>query len=590
MLSRTQRLHLQKRLSRLYGDEAHRLTRRFEAMLGRYGVGAGDPEPDELWDHRTSVLITYADTLQEKEKAPLKTLRGFLAERLKGVFSTVHILPFFPWSSDDGFSVIDFRAVHPEYGRWADVEDIGRDFELMFDLVLNHCSRRSAWFRDFVTGIAPARWYFLPMDPSTDLSAVVRPRPWPLLTKTSTRDGPAHVWTTFSADQIDLNWQNPDVLFEFLDILFLYLSKGCRLFRLDAVAFLWKRLGTSCLHLPETHEIVKLFRDVLDWVAPRAILLTETNVPHEENISYFGEDDEAHMVYNFSLPPLLLYSLLKGEAGLLRDWAGGLPALSPRQCFFNFTASHDGIGVRPLQGLLSDAEMEWLVEETRSRGGRVSTKANRDGSESPYELNITYRDALGVSGNPDLGMDRFLLSQAIVLGFKGIPALYIHSLLGTHNDEEAVERTGQNRAINRSKLALDEVSSRLDDPSTEEARIFSRLSEWMRIRARHPAFHPASRMEVLNFGDSVFAFLRTSRTGVEKILCLYNMTAKKQAVDWNACFPGGKPESSLRELLSQKRVQAQSGKLSIAPYHAAWLMVKGAGRKSPRAKSSADND
>ncbi|MEX0326258.1 MAG: alpha-amylase family glycosyl hydrolase, partial [Puniceicoccaceae bacterium] len=273
MLSRLQKQQLQKRLGRLYGDQAVDLVRRFEAMVGRYGVGLEYPPPGDLWDHRTTVLITYADTIREGEAKPLRALHKFLTEHLRGVFSTVHLLPFFPWSSDDGFSVIDFRKVHPDYGKWEDVEAVGEDFELMFDLVLNHCSRKSQWFRDFVTGIAPARWYFLPMDPETDLSSVVRPRPWPLLTKTSTRDGPVHVWTTFSDDQMDLNWQNPDVLFEFLDILFLYLSKGCRIFRLDAVAFLWKQVGTSCLHLPETHEIVKLFRDVLSWVDPRTILL-----------------------------------------------------------------------------------------------------------------------------------------------------------------------------------------------------------------------------------------------------------------------------------------------------------------------------
>ena len=282
MLSQEQRQHLHKRLHRLYGDEAIRLLTRFEALVGRYGVGISPPAVQEPWDHRSCVLITYADSIKQEGRAPLRALHGFLNERLRGVFSTIHLLPFFPWSSDDGFSVVDFRAVQKEYGSWADVEGIGKDFDLMFDLVLNHCSRKSSWFRDFVTGIAPARWYFLPMDPATDLSAVVRPRPWPLLTKTSTRDGPAHVWTTFSADQVDLNWQNPDVLFEFLDILFLYLAKGCRIFRLDAVAFLWKRLGTSCLHLPETHEIVKLLRDVINCVALNAILLTESNVPHEE--------------------------------------------------------------------------------------------------------------------------------------------------------------------------------------------------------------------------------------------------------------------------------------------------------------------
>jgi len=575
MISTEQRRQLQKRLHRLYGDEAPFLVKRFEHTLGRYGVGMEDPVPRELWDHRTSVLITYADTLQKPGDVPLDTLRDFLKEKVKGAFSTIHILPFFPWSSDDGFSVIDFRQVHPDYGRWGDVEAIGEDFQLMFDLVLNHCSRKSTWFRDFVTGIAPARWYFLPMDPKTDLSAVVRPRPWPLLTKTPTRDGPAHVWTTFSDDQIDLNWQNPDVLFEFIDILFLYLSKGCRVFRLDAVAFLWKQLGTSCLHLPETHEVVKLFRDILNWTAPGAVLLTETNVPHEENISYYGNNDEAHMVYNFSLPPLLLYCLLKEDASLLSQWSASLPELSPEQSFFNFTASHDGIGVRPLQGLVPESELNWLVDEVKSREGLVSVKSNSDGSTSPYELNISYQEALKVPGDPQLGMARFLLSQAVVLSFKGVPALYIHSLLGTGNDHEGVGKTKQNRSINRKKWNMEDLQELLDTASSANARIFNKLTQWIRTRNQHVAFHPGSSMEVQEIGPRVFAHVRTSRTGAEKILCLFNMSSSPQLVPWKNCFSGKRPKKRVRELLSGTVMETESKGLELPAFHAAWLMING---------------
>jgi sucrose phosphorylase len=574
MLSSTQKQNLQKRLSRLYGDRAPQLVSRFHYLMGRYGVGLEPPARAELWDHRTSILITYADSIRREGEHSLQSLQAFCRARLKGVVSTIHILPFFPWSSDDGFSVIDFREVQKDYGNWADVERLGDEFGLMFDLVLNHCSAKSQWFRDYVTGIAPARWYFLPMDPKTDLSAVVRPRPWPLPTKTSTRDGPAHVWTTFSADQVDLNWQNPDVLFEFLDILFLYLSKGCRIFRLDAVAFLWKQLGTSCLHLPETHEIVKLFRDVLNIVAPDAILLTETNVPHEENISYFGDNDEAHMVYNFSLPPLLLHALLKENGTILTQWARSLPGLSPEQTFFNFTASHDGIGVRPLQGLVPDKDIKWLAEQVKKRGGRVSMKANSDGTQSPYELNISYIEALRVPEDTELSLARFLLSQAIVLAFKGIPALYIHSLLGTGNDYEGMEQSGENRSINRKKWDADELLEQLDDPDSVNARNFRKLSQWLQVRGQHPAFHPGSSMDVLDLGPGIFAFMRTSRTGAQKVLCLFNLTSTAQEVKWIDCFPGTRSRDHVRELLSNKRVGAKHGRLMLKPFHASWLMVK----------------
>ncbi|MCC5808164.1 MAG: DUF3459 domain-containing protein [Opitutales bacterium] len=575
-LTKHQYDRVEGRLRRLYGDRAPQLMDRFRMLLGRYGVGMDAPPPvTRLWDENDAVLITYADNIRREGEAPLETLRKFAVERLKGAVKVVHLLPFYPWSSDDGFSVIDYRRVEPAYGNWADVERLGGDFGLMFDLVLNHCSRHSTWFREFVTGIAPSRFYFHTMDPNLDLSAVVRPRPWPLLTKTATRDGTAWVWTTFSEDQVDLNWQNPDVLFEFLDILFLYISKGCRTLRLDAVAFLWKVVGTSCIHLPETHEVVKLFRDVVDIVAPETLVLTETNVPHDENLSYFGEGDEAHMVYNFALPPLLLHALLRNDATALTGWARGLPALGPGQTFFNFTASHDGIGVRPLQGILPDKERDWLAGRVRERGGRVSMKANTDGSQSPYELNITYCDALRDLRDAELGMARFLCSQAVALAFKGVPAVYIHSLLGTPNDIAGMEATGHNRSINRKKWELDDLVAELSRPGSRMTRIHSKYTQWLRRRANHPAFHPDAGQEVLDFGPKFFAFTRRA-PGRETIVCIHNFTPETQSVPMGELHPVFREPGTCRDILSATSPRTGPRRnLKLAPYHAYWLVARG---------------
>jgi len=534
-LSREQGRRLRRRFDKLYGREvAPRLMERFLMMLGRYGVGEGPQEKRELWNEKDVVLITYADSLRSPGAPPLATLRSFLCEHAKGAIETVHLLPFYPWSSDDGFSVIDYREVARENGSWDDVEKLGEEFDLMFDFVLNHCSRKSAWFREFVIGVEPGKGYFVTADPEEDLSAVVRPRTSPLLTKTATRNGDAWVWTTFSADQVDLDWTNPDLLFEFLDILFLYLSKGSRIYRLDAVAFLWKTIGTDCLHLPETHEVVKLFRDVLEIVAPSSILLTETNVPHEENISYFGKGDEAHMVYNFSLPPLLLYSYLKGDATLLTSWALGLPPLGKSQCFFNFTASHDGVGVRPLQGLVDDSEIAWLAGEVRARGGRVSSRSLPDGSEAPYELNISYREALRIDGDTATSRRRFLASQALMLAMPGMPAVYIHSLLGTPNDLEGLEKLGYNRAINRKKWDREKLEDELGNPGSEQAAIFSEFLRMLRTRREQSAFHPGAGCRFLDLSPHVFAFTRTCPKSRQTILCLFNLTGGEVSVTYTA--------------------------------------------------------
>lgn len=574
-LTQQQASRIEGRFRRLYGPRAAGLMDRFFMLLGRYGVGVGPIENMPLWDENDTVLITYADSIRQEGERPLVTLRRFCAEYLKGTIRTVHILPFYPWSSDDGFSVIDYRKVEPSYGHWDDVENLGKDFNLMFDLVLNHCSRKSAWFREFVTGVAPGRHYFHSMDPSLDLSKVVRPRQSPLLTQTATRNGSAWVWTTFSDDQVDLNWANPDVLFEFLDIFFLYLSKGCRVFRLDAVAFLWKSIGTDCLHLPETHEVVKLFRDVLEVVAPASILITETNVPHEENISYFGDGDEAHMVYNFTLPPLLLHGLLRGSAVELTRWAAGLPNLPPGRTFFNFTASHDGVGVRPLQGILPDSERDWLAKEVTRRGGKVSLKSNSDGSTSPYELNISYVDALGDRKNEHLGTRRFLCSQAVALSLRGVPALYIHSLMGTGNDLNGLKRLGYNRAINRRKLDIGELTSTLADLDSRENRIHTTLIKWIRRRGHHPAFHPDAPQEVMDLGPEVFALRRTSLDGAETIFCLFNFTATEQLLPFrkiDACLG---VSGTCRDLISAQTLRTGPKRsLTLSAYQAVWLVYR----------------
>jgi sucrose phosphorylase len=566
---------IQSRLARLYPGQGPRLWRRFQHLIGRYGVGEAVQPHSRYWDENSVVLISYADMVRARDQRPLQSLRAFLKERVGGLVSIVHLLPFTQWSSDDGFSVVDYRAVDPRYGRWEDVGAIGEDYQLAFDLVLNHCSRGSRWFRDFVTGIAPARWYFLPMDPSADLSAVVRPRPTPLLTRTATRDGDTWVWTTFSEDQVDLNWRNPDVLFEFLDILFLYLARGCRVFRLDAVAFLWKEPGTDCLHRPETHEVVKLFRDVVDLVAPDAVLLTETNVPHAENIAYFGDGDEAHMVYNFSLPPLLLHALLRGDARHLRAWAAGLPELAPGQTFLNFTASHDGIGVRPLQGLLDPAEIDWLVAQVKKRGGLVSERDLGGGRKAPYELNITYRDALAEPGAGELGIARFLCSQALLLALRGVPAVYFHSLVGTPNDRAAARSSGHNRAINRRKWARVELDAALDDRHDPQARIFARYTQMLRRRRDHPAFHPDAPQQVLDTGDGVFAFLRSEPGGGERIACVFNLQAEPVQVPFAMFGPGFNQQGPCRDILNGVALKTGARRnLALEPYQACWLLAQ----------------
>jgi glycosidase len=574
-ISKTILRRIEGRFRILYGDQAPHLVNRLFMLVGRYGVGLNGMSNGQgaQWNQTDRVLITYGDMVRRDGESPLHTLDYVVRERLHGMVNTVHILPFYPYSSDDGFSVIDYRAVDQALGNWSDIKRMGQHTRLMFDLVLNHVSRQSAWFRNYVSGIAPFSEFFIEAPEGADVSGVVRPRSLPLLSETATRAGKRHVWTTFSADQVDLNFANPDVLFEFLDILFWYIAHGARIIRLDAIAYLWKQMGTTCIHLPETHEIVKLFRDVVDMVAPYVLLLTETNVPHEENISYFGEGDEAHMVYQFSLPPLLAHALLTSNASRLTTWAASLPDLPTGQTFFNFTASHDGVGVRPLQGLLSDHEFKQLLQHVEQMGGRISYKQNSDGSESPYELNITYFDLLGEPDRPvtESQIQRFLSSQAIMLAMRGVPAIYFNSLFGARNNLQGAEGTGRHRTINREKWVADDLMARLDNPQTLEHRIFQSISRMLRVRGEHSAFHPDAPQRVPDLGPDVFAIERIPLDGTAPVTSLTNVTDHDVTLTVDKRLPALQSLGAWKDLLHHETATDKPKSIRLAPWQTVWL-------------------
>lgn len=575
-------LQLHSRFEFLYGAQADACMKRFEMMIGRYGIDtsyrskfqvlADGTQPTRGWSSADSILITYGDSIVQEGEAPLETLRSFMMQRVGKTITGIHILPFFPYTSDDGFSVQNYREVREDLGGWMHIRRLAREYRVMGDVVINHVSAKSDWFGDFKKGIAPARDYFHVTQPSPALDQVTRPRNLPLLTPVKTPEGPAHVWTTFSPDQIDLNFANPDVLFEFLDIILLYISQGVSVLRLDAIAYLWKRIGTNCIHLPETHEVVKLIRNVLDLLAPHVTIITETNVPHAENVSYFGMGDEAHMVYQFSLPPLLLHALLRGNARWLTQWAAGLQPAPEGCAYFNFTSSHDGVGVRPLEGLVPTDEFDYLVNAVLRRNGRVSYKKNPDGSESPYELNITYYDALAQEGGTDEGhqTDRFLCSQAIMLSLQGVPGIYIHALTGSKNDLEGLAWKGYNRAINRKQWQRPHLEHALDDENTSTGQVFDRYLHLLKIRSAQPAFDPAAHQQVLDLGDALFAHIRSCEE--ETVLCLFNVTDAQVDVNVHAALSGEHQKEAYRDVITGD-IRGRDGHVTLAPYDVVWLKV-----------------
>ena len=527
------------------------------------------------WDQSDTILITYGDSIVREGRSPLKELKNFLMRDLRDSFSCVHLLPFYPYSSDDGFSVIDYNEVNPTLGSWDDVQSIAQDFDLMSDLVINHCSRESRWFQNYLAGRDPGRDFFIDGLDFEDLASVVRPRSSPLLTEVKTVDGEKHVWCTFGEDQVDLNFRNPVVLLEIIKIIRFYIEQGIRYFRLDAIGFLWKESGKSCVHLPQTHEIIKLIRIVIENLDPTAIIVTETNVPNRENLSYFGNDNEAHLIYNFSLAPLLLNAVLSGNCRHLKTWMMSMPPARRGRAYLNFVASHDGIGLRPAEGLLSPAELDGLLDTIRASGGEISMRRVPGGKLKPYEANISLFSAMArtIGGDEDsMQVSRFLCAHTIMLALEGLPAIYIHSLLGTENDLEGMAHTGRARSINRYQWPAERLNAVLADDTCHHRTVFEEMKRLIEIRRKQAAFHPNATQYTLHFTNQIFAFWRESLNRDQSIFALHNVSAQSQTVslvELNLIAT-----ESWSDLLSGTRYEDLEGVIELEPYGCVWITNK----------------
>jgi sucrose phosphorylase len=541
-----------------------------------------DFTPSERFTEKDVILITYGDLLYKKRQSPLKTLGDFCDSYLRGTINTIHILPFFPSSSDRGFSIIDFETVDPLLGSWRDIEALEARYQLMFDGVINHVSSKSRWFVEFLAGNPDYEDFFIWFAAEEELTPeqrrmIFRPRTTPILTRYETLKGPRYVWTTFSPDQIDLNYKNPKVLLRVLQILLFYVRQGADILRLDAVTYLWNQPGTRSIHLEQTHEIIKLLRDIVSVVAPHVALVTETNVPHDENIAYFGNGrDEAHMVYNFALPPLVLHTFYTGDTRILAEWAGTITTPSETATFFNFLDSHDGIGLLGAKNILSPKELDRICRHAADHGGFISYKTSQDGTEVPYEVNMTWYSALNKKQDGDplrTQIKRFIASRAVALVLQGVPGIYLHSLFGTHNDHAAVEATRENRVINRAIVDLPSLLRSMRHPKSKKYRINQELGKMIQVRTTHRAFHPNGAQEILSLSSAVFAVKRTSPEGDRFVVSLTNVTNFKCTVQIPLREVGGL-EGPWHDLLSGKEFSTKQGLIhvSLQPYDVLWLI------------------
>ena len=527
----------------------------------------------ELWSEKDVLLITYADSIIKKNQKNLITLSNFLTKYCKE-FTYVHILPFFPFSSDDGFAVEDYKKIKKEHGSWNDLKKITKSFKIMVDLVINHCSSRNRLFKNFLENKDPGKEFFISSQKKFPTSKkIVRPRSSDLSKKVLINGKDNYVWCTFGHDQVDFNFKNPSVLIYFFEIIKFYLDQNIKALRLDAVAFLWKELGTRCINLPQTHNIIRLIRLIIDNFYNKTLIITETNIPSHENLTYFGNNNEAHCIYNFSLAPLLIHAIISGNSFYLKKWSRGMPPAQENNSYLNFLSTHDGIGMRPVEGILPEMEVKKYFRFFKKQGGLFSYRTNK-GKKSVYEVNITLLEALKecYNGKDKYIFDRFVLAHTILFSMEGIPAIYIQNFLGSKNDNIKVKKTNSFRSINRKNWNYDSLTKIINNKSTINNKILNSIKTLIVLRKKQIAFHPNATQFTLQLGDIFFGLWRQSIDRSQSIFCISNLTNKKQKIsllDINLIST-----NSWFDLLTKKRIKNIGDELFFKPYQTYWITNK----------------
>jgi glucosylglycerate phosphorylase len=555
--------NLYEKIAFLYPEDTDRVYETLQMVFNKYRLplsSVAKPQPNgSSYSERDAILIAYADHVQSPNEPTLQTAQAFFKAYVQEIFSTVHFLPFYPYSSDDGFAVVDYYKVEPSFGSWDDVAQIGRDFTLMFDFVANHVSQSSVWFQQFLAGDPQYQHYFLSYKDSIDSSAVYRPRTTPLLSQFETKQGPRYVWTTFSNDQIDLNYNHPDVFLALADVLLFYIANGASTIRFDAVGYLWKDPLTASAHLPQTHMLIKLFRQIIDEVAPHVRLLVQANTRQDINTMYFGNGtDETHLVYNFALPSLLLHTFVAKDTKKLAAWLDELPYPADAVTYVNITATHDGIGLQPLKGILSNEEVTALVDHVVRQGAKVNYRTVSGVVREPYEINATYRSAIG-------SVEAFIASQAIQLALRGIPAVYFASLFGEENWLEGVEKLKNNRAINRKKFRYSELQADITDSDSSRHMVYAAYHRLLTVRRAEPLFSPVAQQQVVFLDARVCAIVRSHQDAT--LLALTNVTADTVALH-NLDHVLGR--SAAVDILTDRQTQL-TNIIVMQPYETLWL-------------------
>ena len=526
-----------------------------------------NPKKKKSISEKTTLVICYGDSVYSEKNKSIRVFKNFFQKKLKNYFNTIHFLPFYPSSSDSGFAVKDHYKIDSKLGNWFDIKSFSKKSDIMADMVINHSSARGLWFKNFLKAKRPGKDYFLTIDSKFNTSKVVRPRDHKLLKKIDIFNKTDYLWRTFSPDQLDLNFKNPAVLLRFIKIMINLINHGVTIFRLDAIAYLWKESGTKCINLNKTHEIIKLLRVISGLLNTQTLIVTETNLPEKENLSYFGKNDEANWIYNFSLPPLLIHAFLFENNSYLYNWSKKLPRSKKGNCYLNFIASHDGIGMRPTEGLLSSKALKDFLYRLKKNGSKFSYRKIQNKSKKIYEANITVFDALKKTNydNGKFSFERYISAHSIMIAFEGVPAVYFNSIFGTSNDEAKFVITGNNRDVNRYKWNLKNISNKLNNKDSKEYYFYKKISNLLSIKKKQKAFHPNASRENINLGPKIFCFKRESINKKQTIICITNLSSKIQYLKLSKKF------LKYKDLLGSKIFFTIDKRIKLDPCQTIWL-------------------
>jgi len=568
MLSKNNKKSLKKIFNKIYRSESNinkLYIREIIYLINKYNKNK--KKEDLKINQSTSLLICYGNSVTDGNKKSLKVFNKFYKKYLKNNFDSVHFLPFYPSSSDSGFAVKDHYKIEPRLGSWKDVKIISKNCNVMADLVINHSSARGLWFSNFLKNKSPGKDYFFTVDKNFNSKKVIRPREHKLLKKIKLSNETKYLWRTFSPDQIDLNFKNPKVLIRFIKIIFNLINNGVRIFRLDAIAYLWKENGNTCINHTNTHNIIKFIRLVCNLLKTECIIITETNLPEKENLSYFGNNDEANWIYNFSLAPILVYSLLFEDSNKITKWSKNFPIAKLNNNYLNFIASHDGIGMRPIEGILSTNTQRKFLIRLKKNGGEFSYRKVQGVKKKVYEANITLFNAFKCSDfdkSGIFGFERYMAAHTIMISFDGIPAIYFNSMFGNSNDNSKYIISGNKRDLNRYRWNKDKIEDHLKDQNSKQNKYYKNMSNILDIRSKQKAFHPNAIRKTLKLGSNFFGIKRVSTDNKQSIYCITNMTSKLQLLKLN------KNIFYKRNLFNSKLTK-KSGKIQFEPFQTVWL-------------------